>query len=440
MSASSLESKKSSGLELFGMPWPMFLVLTAIVLLSAFLGTLPNNMIGGFSFMIVTGTILSYIGDHLPIVKTYLGGGPIVVIFGSAALLYFGLIGEGTVEVVNNFMKNSNFLDFYIAALITGSILGMNRKLLINAAVRYLPAIIGGVICALGLAYIVGTLIGYGGEQAMFFVAIPIMGGGMGAGAVPLSQIFASETGQSAESLLSVMVPAVALGNALAIVFGGLLDRLGKKKPSLSGEGQLMVNHINDSSDADRENLKDTMAITMRNLGIGLLMSTAFFNIGTIIGKFVPAIHSYAWMILAVAVMKILGLVPEKFEICCHQWFNFMMSNLTSALLIGVGITYTDLGEVLSAFSGAYVILVFVTVVGAVIGSAVVGRLVGFYPIESSITAGLCMANMGGTGDVAVLSAAGRMNLMPFAQISSRIGGAFMLLLSSFLLRLFGLG
>ena len=440
MSASSLEAKKSSGLELFGMPWPMFLVLTAIVLLSAFLGTLPNNMIGGFSFMIVTGTILSYIGDHLPIVKTYLGGGPIVVIFGSAALLYFGLIGEGTVEVVNNFMKNSNFLDFYIAALITGSILGMNRKLLINAAVRYLPAIIGGVICALGLAYIVGTLIGYGGEQAMFFVAIPIMGGGMGAGAVPLSQIFASETGQSAESLLSVMVPAVALGNALAIVFGGLLDRLGKKKPSLSGEGQLMVNQINDSSDADRENLKDTMAITMRNLGVGLLMSTAFFNIGTIIGKFVPAIHSYAWMILAVAVMKILGLVPEKLEICCHQWFNFMMSNLTSALLIGVGITYTDLGEVLSAFSGAYVILVFVTVVGAVIGSAVVGRLVGFYPIESSITAGLCMANMGGTGDVAVLSAAGRMNLMPFAQISSRIGGAFMLLLSSFLLRLFGLG
>lgn len=132
MSASSLEAKKSSGLELFGMPWPMFLVLTAIVLLSAFLGTLPNNMIGGFSFMIVTGTILSYIGDHLPIVKTYLGGGPIVVIFGSAALLYFGLIGEGTVEVVNNFMKNSNFLDFYIAALITGSILGMNRKLLID--------------------------------------------------------------------------------------------------------------------------------------------------------------------------------------------------------------------------------------------------------------------------------------------------------------------
>ena len=84
-----------------------------------------------------------------------------------------------------------------------------------------------------------------------------------------------------------------------------------------------------------------------------------------------------------------------------------------------------------------YLILVAIVVIGAVVGSGVVGRLVGLYPIEASITAGLCMANMGGTGDVAVLMAANRMELMPFAQISSRLGGALIILLASALVPMF---
>ena len=170
-------------------------------------------------------------------------------------------------------------------------------------------------------------------------------------------------------------------------------------------------------------------------MGIGLIISTSFFILGKILAVYIP-LHSYALMIISVAIVKALGVMPSKYETGALQWFRFVMANLTPALLVGIGIAYTDLNQVIAAINPTYVMLVFTTVVGSVIGSGFVGRLMGFYPIEAAITGGLCMANMGGTGDVAVLSASDRMELMPFAQISSRIGGAFMLILATSILKL----
>jgi Na+/citrate or Na+/malate symporter len=346
-------TEKREPFKIYGIPWYFFAVFSVVVLLAVYLGKLPKGMIGAFPLMIVLGAVLGMIGDNTPFVKTFLGGGAIVIIFGSAALSTnfggegspFFILPEAAINIMKNFQVGEGFLDFYIASLITGSIMGMNRKLLIRAAIRYLPAILGGLVAALALAGITGALTGYGARQAALFVALPIMGGGMGAGAVPLSKIFGESLGRDPGEMINMMIPAVALGNALSIVAGGLLNRLGKAKPSLTG-----------------------------------------------------------------------------------------------VLLVGIGVAYTNLREIAMAFSPQYLLLVFVTVLGAILGAGFIGRLVGFYPIDSSITAGLCMANMGGTGDVAVLSAAERMELMPFAQISSRIGGAFVLILSSVILQIIGGG
>ena len=118
------------------------------------------------------------------------------------------------------------------------------------------------------------------------------------------------------------------------------------------------------------------------------------------------------------------------------KWNPYL--SILLCLLVGIGLCYLDIGQVVESFSLTYLLLCGVTVLGAFFGAAIVGKLVGFYPVESVITAGLCMSNMGGTGDVAVLSAADRMELMPFAQISSRLGGAIILLLGSLLLSTLG--
>lgn len=63
--------------------------------------------------------------------------------------------------------------------------------------------------------------------------------------------------------------------------------------------------------------------------------------------------------------------------------------------------------------------------------------MVGFYPIDTAITAGLCMANRGGSGDIAVLGAARRLELISYAQLSSRLGGGIVLIIASFVFSFF---
>lgn len=65
------------------------------------------------------------------------------------------------------------------------------------------------------------------------------------------------------------------------------------------------------------------------------------------------------------------------------------------------------------------------------------GKLFGLYPVESVVTAGMCNNSMGGTGNVAVLSSAKRMELIAFAQMGNRLGGAIILIISGFLAQIF---
>ncbi|SMG30552.1 2-hydroxycarboxylate transporter family protein [Dethiosulfovibrio salsuginis] len=413
-----------------GMSPMLFGVAMALVIAAVLLGKLPKGMIGAFAVMMTLGAIMDVIGSKTPLVNEYLGGAPLVCIFGTAALVYFGIMPEDTAKIVSDFMKGGGFLNFYIAALICGSILGISSDLLIKAGVRYAFPLIAGVVVACGLAAGAAGLMGYGWQQGIMHIAMPIMGGGMGAGAVPMAQIFSSVTKMETKEILSILIPALALGNVMSIVAAGLLDKLGKMKPSLTGNGHLMKDF--------KVEKEAEMVPNLEMMGTGITVSCLFFVLGNLLNKFVPMIHGYALMIIAVAFCKIFDLIPEIVQKSCNMWYKFVAKNFTAALLVGIGVAYTDLGAVINAISVQYVVLVAVVVLGAVIGSGFAGMMVGFNFVESALTAGLCMSNMGGTGDVAVLSAAKRMELMPFAQISSRLGGALILIMVSLILPILG--
>ncbi|WP_332405052.1 2-hydroxycarboxylate transporter family protein [Vibrio metschnikovii] len=408
----------------------IFALSAAVILFSTLSNNLPTGIIGAIGVMVVVGYILNLIGDKTPIINQFFGGGAIVVIFGSSYLFHSGIMPHETTETVTTFVKGGGFLSFFIASLVTGSILGMDTQVLKKAALKYIPVILGGVACAFLFAGLVGSLLGEGFFASVMLIALPIMGGGMGAGAVPLVEIMSGNTGMSAEMLLSKMVPALAIGNAMAIVIAGLLDKLGKVYPSLTGNGQLIRGNAEQPATSENES-----PISINVLGIGALLAITMYFVGTMLSD-VISMHPYALMILFVALVKVMGLIPRELEKAAHGWYKFVVDNLTPALLVGIGVAYTDLNQILASLTLVYFLMVLATVLGAVVGAALMGRLIGFHPIEAAITAGLCMANMGGTGDVAVLAASKRMELMPFAQISSRIGGALMLIMATFIIEL----
>ncbi len=421
--------KGLAGVEIYGITLPVYLVIFVLVFAAMLLGWIPGGMLGAMLIMMVFGGLFNLIGNNAPIVKTYLGGGAIVCIFASAILVYLKVIPASVVENVDAFMNTTGFLNFYIAALITGSILGMSRTLLLRAAVRFLPVALCAMAMAMLLVGVAGQLMGYGFVNSIMYIAIPMMGGGMGAGVVPLSGMYAEALGVEASGVISRMIPASTLGNVTAIVAAGLLSRLGESIPSINGHGKLMRKEQSGMEEGKKP------ADSYKLMGMGLVIAMTFYLLGTYINKLVPAVHTYAWMIILVALAKAFGIVPKKMEHAAQQWSQFVMGNWTQALLVGIGIAMIDLGAVINAFSIRYLILVLIVVAGVALGAGLGGRLVGFYPIESAITAGLCTTNMGGTGDIAVLSAADRMELLPFAQISTRICGALILVVASLLIR-----
>lgn len=423
--------------KILGIPLPWFMVMFVIIVGAAYLGVLPTNFLTGFALTGVIGCVLTWIGNKIPKFDM-LGGPSLLCLFVPALFVMWGIFPQSFYELANTFYqgKQFGFIELFIATLIAGSILTMDRNLLVKAGSRYAVPVVLGVVGTMGVAFLVGTLTGFGGKDAIRLIMIPIMGGGIGAGAVPIAQIFSSY-GQTYEEIYSTILPAVAMGNIVAILTGAVLGGLGKKSSRFgivhfSGHGNLMQIG-GEEFKADLENKKTTA--NLEGQGVGLLLAGTLYALGYMINKLLfPGIHSYAWTIILAAVLKISGILPKCLEDGACDWYGFMSTIGVPAMMVCTGFCSMSLPDCIAAMSDpAYLLIVILVAAGSSLFAGFGGLLMKMNFVESGITAGLCMANMGGSGDVAVLGAANRMELMPFAQISSRLGGALILLIVSLL-------
>ena len=395
-SAPESSQSKWMAIRIGSVPLPVYLVMAMVIILAGAMQQLPVNMLGGFAVILTMGWLLGTIGANIPVVKNF-GGPAILSLLVPSILVFYNALNPNVLKATDMLMKQANFLYFYIACLVCGSILGMNRKILIQGLMRMIIPMMLGMILAMGVGTLVGVLLGLEWKHTLFFIVTPVLAGGIGEGILPLSLGYSTITGTTSGALVAQLIPATIIGNFFAIMCSGLLNRLGEKRPELSGQGQLV--RLNGAEDDLADALKDDTG---------------------------P---------LAAAILKYVNVIPGETQRGAKQLYKFISSNFTFPLMAGLGLLYIPLKDVVGMLSWQYFIVVISVVLTVVSTGFFVARFLNMNPVETAIVTA-CQSGMGGTGDVAILSTANRMNLMPFAQVATRLGGAITVITMTAILRM----
>src|SRR5699024_3223117 len=138
-------------------------------------------------------------------------------------------------------------------------------KVLIKAGTRFLIPLFFGVATAILFDGPIGALICSGFIHTILMAVLPLMGGGMGLGGGSVSQLYADTICNDPSYYISLVVPAIALGNLFAIVLASVLNGLGKKFPSLTGNGVMIPGFEYEKEDK-------SINYSVSKLGIGLIV------------------------------------------------------------------------------------------------------------------------------------------------------------------------
>jgi len=427
--------------DVCNLPLKSFLPFCAMILIAAYCGFLPTAKLadglvastypGTLAFLMAIGGLFFWLGNTIPIVNDYMGGACLLPLFGMAAMNQFGLI---PMEIVagTKVLMSGGFQDCFIGLLLVGSVLVMDRKIILNATARYIPTVIGSQVFAIGFAMLAGWITGFGPINGLFDVAAPCMSGGSAGAIATLPKLYTDLSGTDMMGEAGKFLCYASIANVLAIALAAVLGGITKNNHTFNGAGQIMRKGVQEDLSAEK---RPSSSPDYKALASGLFMAFTLYTFGNVLGslpilKTIPAI---AWTIILCIIIKCTAILPTEFENNCVFGMSFALRAMLPVELAGVALNSFKITTMAEFFTPQAFIVILVAVLGAFIGAFLFGHITGLFGYEAGVTAGLCCCNIGGTGDVAVLTAANRMNLLAFASISTRIGGALMVIWLSIL-------
>src|SRR5580704_2380880 len=399
-------------------PLPIFVILIGVIGGFAATGTVPSDILMAIVLLSMGGFACAELGKRIPIIRN-IGAAAIFATFIPWFLAFHHLLPASILGSVTEFTKNSNFLYLFIACIIVGSILGMDRGVLIKGFLKiFIPLALGSVAGGV-VGTLVGVLLGLGAYHTFFFVVVPIMSGGVGEGAIPLSIGYAQILHQQQGDLFAQVLPPVMLGSLTAILLAGTLNYVGKKYPNLTGEGRLQPGE-HDELAFEEDAADDHVDVT--TIAAAVVTAVTLYLIGALAQRLFSFPAPVAMLIIAVF-LKLARAVSPSLQQGAFHVYKFFSTAVTYPLLFAIGVSLTPWDKLVAAFTLPYIVTIVSTVAMIIATGFVVGGWLKMYPIDTAIVTA-CHSGQGGTGDVAILTAGNRMQLMPFAQIATRIGGA----------------
>ena len=416
-------------------PLPLFVLSGVLIAIECLNGRLSSDIVVMIATLAFFGFACGEFGKRLPVIGK-LGAAAICATFIPSAMVYYGLLPDVVVESTTKFYKSTNILYLYICCIIVGSIMSMNRTTLIQGFLRIFFPMLCGEIVGMLVGMGVGLALGLEPFQIFFFIILPIMAGGVGEGAIPLSIGYAAILNMDQGVALGKVLPMVMLGSLTAIVISGCLNQLGKRYPHLTGEGQLMPAGKETSADIPDNAQSAPLTSDVTTFASGVLLAVLLYMVGMLGNKLIGLPAPVGMLFVAVFIKLIHGVSPQMLA-GSQVVYKFFQTSVTYPILFAVGVAITPWQELVNAFTLSNLLIIISTVISLVATGFFVGKKLGMYPIDVAIIS-CCQSGQGGTGDVAILTAGNRMVLMPFAQIATRIGGAInvsvsLLILGSFL-------
>jgi malate:Na+ symporter len=193
-------------------PVPIYIVLVGLLAGFTYTGDIKGEVSMMIAVLVIGGFTCAEIGKRTPVLRN-IGAAAIFATFVPSALAYYKLLPPQIEKSIIEFTKYTNFLYLFIACIIVGSILGMDRRVLVKGFLKiFVPLAVGSIVAAI-VGTFVGTLLGLGAYRTFFFVVVPIMAGGVGEGAIPLSIGYSEILGQPQGDVFAQVLPPVMLGS-----------------------------------------------------------------------------------------------------------------------------------------------------------------------------------------------------------------------------------